>query len=125
VFKLLALMLGGAIGTLARYGYGNAVQSVVGQTFPYGTMAINLTGSLIAGLLWGFFENSVASPALRLFLFVGILGGFTTFSTFALENFHLVRAGDYKWALANILASNLGGILLVFAGYWFAKSFIK
>jgi CrcB protein len=123
--KLLSLMLGGALGTAARYGYGGMVQKIAGGTFPYGTLAINLTGSFFAGLLWGLFEDSVASPVLRVFLFIGILGGFTTFSTYALESFHLVRDGEYKWVIMNMLASNIGGILLVFAGYWVARTLVK
>ena len=125
MFKILSLMLGGALGTAARYGYGGMVQKITGGTFPYGTLAINLTGSFFAGLLWGLFEDSVTSPVLRVFLFIGILGGFTTFSTYALESFHLVRDGEYKWVMLNMLASNIGGILLVFAGYWLARTMVK
>jgi CrcB protein len=125
MFKLFSLMLGGALGTLARYGYGGAVQKLAGGTFPFGTLAINLTGSFFAGLFWGLFEDSVTSPVLRVFVFIGILGGFTTFSTYALESFHLLRDGEYKWVVLNLLASNIGGILLVFAGYWLARTLVK
>jgi CrcB protein len=125
MFKLFSLMLGGALGTLARYGYGGAVQKLAGGTFPFGTLAINLTGSFFAGLFWALFEDSVTSPVLRVFVFIGILGGFTTFSTYALESFHLLRDGEYKWVVLNLLASNIGGILLVFAGYWLARTLVK
>jgi len=86
---------------------------------------VNLAGSFLIGLLWGFFEYEDMSPNARNFIFIGILGGFTTFSTFALENMHLFRDGEIKLAFANILASNIFGILLVFAGFFISKYIIN
>ena len=95
-----------------RYSYG---------ALPVSTLIVNLSGSLVIGLLWGLFEAYTVSAHLRMFIFIGVLGGFTTFSTFTLENFHLIRNGDIQAALLNILISNVAGILLVYAGYSIAK----
>ena len=121
--RILLILLGGAIGTLTRFGVsGFAHQKFIG-TFPVGTLAVNLMGSFLIGFLWGVAENSTISPNARLFLFVGILGGFTTFSAFSLETLSLLRTGDYKFALINILLNNVLGILLAFAGLMLAKYF--
>jgi CrcB protein len=88
-----------------------------GGIFPTGTLAVNLGGSLAVGCLWALFEKGALTPNARLFLLTGLLGGFTTFSTFTLENFSLLRDGELKLAAANVLVSNVAGIFLVFAGF--------
>lgn len=121
--KIMMLAAGGAIGTLLRYSVSGLTHRVMTGMFPWGTLAVNLIGSFIIGLLWGLFEIQNISSNFRTFLFVGILGGFTTFSTFALESLHLMRDGEMKLALSNVLASNILGILLVFAGFAASKQF--
>jgi CrcB protein len=74
--------------------------------------------------LWGLFEVENLSPQVRNFVFIGILGGFTTFSTFTLESLNLFRDGEIKLALSNILASNIIGVALVFAGFFLSKYII-
>jgi len=115
--NLLLLMLGGAIGTLARYGVGGLAHRLFTTTFPLGTLLVNLLGSLLIGVLWGLSDNLRMSPNLRAFLFIGLFGGFTTFSTYSLESMNLFRDGEIKMALVNILANNVLGIVLVFTGY--------
>ena len=119
--KILLLISGGAIGTLARYSVSGVVHRWFGSSFPFGTLAVNLIGSLIIGFLWGLFEREALTPNIRSFLFIGVLGGFTTFSSFSLETYNLFRDGETKWALVNILANNIVGLLLVFAGLVLAR----
>lgn len=115
------LISGGAVGTLARYSLSGLTHRVLNPNFPYGTLAVNLLGSLIIGLLWGLFESETIGSNLRTFLFIGILGSFTTFSTFMLESMNLLRDGEIKLAIFNVLANNMVGFLLVFSGFIFAR----
>ena len=115
--KIILLMAGGGIGTLLRYGTAQLTYRISSGAFPTGTMAVNLIGSFIIGCAWALSEKSLIAPNIRLFFMVGVLGGFTTFSTFALENFNLARDGSLKFFLANILISNIAGVFLVFAGF--------
>lgn len=121
MLKILLLISGGAIGTLARYSLSGVVHRWYGTSFPLGTLAVNLIGSFVIGLLWGMFEREALTSNMRSFLFIGVLGGFTTFSSFSLETLNLLRDGETKWALVNILANNLIGLLLVFAGFALAR----
>jgi len=73
------------------------------------------------GFLWNIFENMTHSASTRAFIFIGILGAFTTFSTFGIESFHLFKNGEIKLAILNILISNIGGIGLVLIGYLASK----
>ncbi len=123
--KIIILATGGAIGTLLRYSVSGLTHRAVSGIFPWGTLAVNLTGSFLIGLLWGIFEVQNISSNMRTFLFIGILGGFTTFSTFALESLNLMRDNEIKLALSNVLLSNVLGILLVFAGFMASKYIIN
>jgi CrcB protein len=123
--KIIVLATGGAIGTLLRYSLSGLTHRMFDSIFPWGTLVVNLFGSFLIGTLWGFFEIENFSPNMRNFLFIGLLGGFTTFSTFALENFNLFRDGEIKLLVSNILASNIAGIILVFSGYFLSKYIIN
>ena len=123
--KIIYIAAGGAIGTVLRYSISGLTYRFFSGVFPWGTLAVNLTGSLIIGLLWGFFEIENISSNVRNFIFIGILGGFTTFSTFALESLNLFRDGEVKLALTNILASNILGIVLVFLGFIIARNIVN
>jgi CrcB protein len=116
--KLFYIALGGAIGSVLRYLIQGWVQRSTSDTFPTGTLAVNLLGCLVIGVLSAFF----AGPHLirehhRLGLTVGVIGGFTTFSTFALESFMLANDSQWRYALANMVASCVLGFLGVWLGY--------
>lgn len=124
--KVLLVALGGAAGSVLRYALSGLAQAAAPRSvFPYGTLAVNVAGSFLAGLLWGLFENRLISPQARVFLFAGLLGGFTTFSAFALESMHLLRDGELASACANMAATNMAGLAAAFAGYLLARSITR
>lgn len=119
--KILAIAAGGAGGALLRYGISGVAYRLLGETFPWGTLAVNLMGCFLIGLLWGISERTPLSPNASIFLFTGILGGFTTFSTFGLETFSLFRDGEVMLGLVNVLASNVAGLVAVTLGFVLAR----
>lgn len=125
MFRLFFIALGGALGTLLRYIVSGLDYKFSGGIFPVSTFIVNLSGSLIIGFLWGMSDRIVVSPNVRLFVFMGILGGYTTFSTFTLESFNLLRDGEYGIAAANILLSAIFGIGCVFLGFFASKFLIN
>ena len=124
MLKFVLLLVGGALVSLSRYLVSGITHKYISGTFPWGTLMVNATGALIIGICWGLFELKDISPQTRMFVFIGFLGGYTTFSTFALETMNLVRDGDIKRAAFNMLANNLLAIVLVFAGYFLSKGLI-
>ncbi len=125
ISKILIIASGGAIGSVFRYVLSYLFQRASRGMFPWGTLLVNLSGALVLGVLWGICEAVNVSLNMRTFLFIGILGAYTTFSTFCLENFSLMRNGEYAYAFINILISNIGGILLVFLGYFASKGVVQ
>lgn len=123
--KYFLLAAGGAIGTVLRYSLSGLTYRAANSVFPWGTLCVNLAGSFVIGLLWGIFEIQNLSSNMRNFIFIGILGGFTTFSTFTLESLNLFRDGEIRLAVTNVLASNIMGLALVFAGFLFARYVIN
>ena len=120
--NLLLVMLGGALGAGARYLAGLAGLRWLGSGFPWATLFVNLLGSLFIGLLAGWLLRAGGSEQARLFLGVGILGGFTTFSAFSLELGLMLQRGELFAAATYGLASLLGGVLLMFAGLWLMRA---
>jgi len=118
-------MMGGAIGTLARYGVSGFAYKITTSTFPWGTLTVNVLGSFLIGLLWGIFESRNLSNDTRTFVFIGVLGGFTTFSSFALESLNLFKSGDTGMALWNIFLNNFLALAFVFAGYFLVRFLIN
>jgi CrcB protein len=116
-------MLGGALGSLLRYWVSGLSYRFLPAVFPWGTLAVNLIGSLLIGLLWGIFEVVIISQNIRLLIFIGTLGAFTSFSSFSLESFNLLQDGQYGFFFLNFLTTVIVGIGLVFLGY-FASRFI-
>jgi CrcB protein len=107
-----------------RYWLSEWVAKRFGETFPVGTLVVNLAGCFLAGcLFYLMFDRYLVNPTLRTVLLIGLLGGFTTFSSFGLQTFTLFRAGELGLALLNIGVSNVAGLLLVWVGYSFAKIF--
>lgn len=114
--KILILLAGGAAGTLARYGVYEVTHRYFNSMTIWATLAVNLVGAFLIGLLWGYAESNNLSPNIRIFIFIGLLGGFTTFSTYALDVFQLIKGGGLKMAVLYILSSNILGFLFVFIG---------
>ena len=107
---------GGAIGAVARYLVGLAVAARLGVTLPWGTFAVNVTGSFAAGLLLGLGDGRGLTTSLRLLVVTGFLGGYTTFSAFSVETMHLLEQQGAGVAAANVLGSVVLGLLAAAAG---------
>jgi fluoride exporter len=115
--SVLLIAIGGALGSVARYLFSLSVQRASGSLFPFGTFAVNVVGCIVFGAIAGAAEQRVQlAPEVRLFLLVGVLGGFTTFSSYAFESFALVRDGQFAWAAINLAGQVVAG----FAGMWAA-----
>jgi len=114
---LFLVMFGGAIGAGFRYHIGSVALRQLGIGFPFGTWIVNLLGGLLMGVLAGVVAQApVEGEPLRLFLGVGVLGGFTTFSAFSLESFNMLARGDYMMATAYAVSSVAGSVLMLFLG---------
>lgn len=123
--NILLVALGGAAGSVARYLLSKAIQDTAATAFPWGTMAVNVAGCLLIGLLYGLAASDGArlGADLKLMLTVGFCGGFTTFSTFANESLTLAKSGDALLSAAYIGSSVALGVLAVAAGAQLAKAF--
>jgi CrcB protein len=116
------MMLAGALGTLARYVLAGVVQRLVGGEFPVGTLAVNVLGCFLFGLVWGLSEQRVLlSPEVRLPVLTGFMGAFTTFSTFAFETEALARHAHWWGAVGNLVGHNVLGLLAVVIGLGLAS----
>ena len=120
--KLLLIGLAGFVGTLGRYWLSGVVARRYGETFPMGTLVVNLTGCFLVGFFFYVLQDRfVVNQTVRIVVFIGLLGGFTTFSSFGLQTLTLLQDGEFGLALLNITASNFGGLLLVWTGYTLAR----
>jgi CrcB protein len=121
--RILFIGIAGLAGTLARYGLSEWVDSKLGFTFPYGTLLVNLAGCLAAGFLFqSLTERYLVDPVVRVAGLAGFLGGFTTFSAYALQTFVFLRNEQLWLAAIIMLASNLGGLVMVWIGYSVSKA---
>jgi CrcB protein len=123
----LAVALGGAIGSVARFKLSTWVlEQAAGWRFPLGTFSVNILGCLIIGVLAGLaVKEDFFSAETRLFFFTGITGGFTTFSALGLETFYLLRRGEVLIAGGYVLSSLVCGLLVLWAGYALMASQVR
>lgn len=117
ILKLLIIGAGGFVGAIGRYSISGFVHRLTGSTFPVGTLAVNVAGCFLLGALMQLVNTDGAfAPNVRLFLTIGLLGAFTTFSTFGYETLALLDAGDLFHAGLNILYNVVLGLLAVWLG---------
>jgi CrcB protein len=120
--RLLLIAVGGAAGTLARYGLDGLVYRVLPPTFPYGTFIVNVAGCFVFGLAIGLAETRfVVGPTFRGLVLIGILGGFTTFSSFTYETFTLLRGSEVLRAAVNAIGQVGLGLAALWGGHGLAR----
>ena len=113
--NLIFIAAGGAAGALLRYGVSNGVYALLGRGFPYGTLSVNVAGSILMGLCYVFlFERMDVASQWRAGLMIGLLGAFTTFSSFSIETMNLLESGEQLRAGVNVLLS----VALCLIGCW-------
>lgn len=120
--------LGGAIGSAGRFWISGLIATRYGQTFPYGTLAVNVTGSFIIGVFAALTDPDgrfLASPSFREFFMIGICGGYTTFSSFSLQTLSLAQEGEWLRAGMNAVASFTLCLIAVWLGHFFVSMINK
>jgi fluoride exporter len=123
MWTYIAIAIGGTLGCWARYAMTNLVQAIYGRGFPYATLSINLLGSFLMGFLFiETLERLTVSPAIRAGILTGVIGGFTTFSTFEMESLLLTEQGEVAKALLYMLLSVGLGFLCAFGGAYIARN---
>lgn len=121
--KVLYVLLGGSVGALCRYGINTLTRHFYGDRFPWGTLIVNLVGCFLIGLIFALGnERGVVSPSFRLFFVTGFLGALTTFSSYAMETMRFASDGIQPALVTNILANNVGGLVLVMIGMRVGRS---
>lgn len=121
--KTIFIALAGLVGTLLRYWVSGVVARRFGETFPWGTMTVNLIGCFVTGAVFYLSEERfLINPTARTVILIGLLGGFTTFSSYGLQTFTLLRDGEFGLATVNLVVSNVCGLLMVWAGYVLSKA---
>lgn len=122
MLSVLAIALGGAAGSVLRYATSLGVHGLLGRAFPYGTLVVNVVGCLAMGFLYVWLvERSAVSAEVRAGVLIGVLGGFTTFSSFSIETLGLIEAGEHLRAALNVLASVALCLLATWLGLVLAR----
>ncbi len=117
----LWVALGGALGSVSRYWLSDLVAARFGESFPWGTLVINVTGSFLIGIFAAFSDpdgRALISPGARQFLMIGICGGYTTFSSFSLQTLRLAQEDEWLYAGGNVILSVVLCLVAVWLGYW-------
>ena len=115
--QILSIAAGGAAGALLRFWISSGVYGILGRGFPWGTLAVNVIGSLLMGFLYVIFlERMTVEPEVRAAIIIGLLGSFTTFSTFSIETLNLIEQADYMKAILNMAVSVFACLLAAWAG---------
>jgi CrcB protein len=123
MYRIVLIGMAGLAGTLARYWLSGWADERWGATFPIGTLIVNLIGCLAIGFLFHATEEKyLVDPIIRTAILIGFLGGFTTFSSFGIQTFNLLRDGEIFLASINVMVSNVAGIMLVWVGYTVSRS---
>ena len=120
----LYIAVGGALGAIARFALGGWIYGWSGAAFPWGTLVVNVSGSLLLGFLYVMLEGSAAAPPWRAFLGIGFCGGFTTFSTFSYEAARLLQGGQAGRAGVYMLTSALASVAAAIAGFRLAATML-
>ncbi|MER3447254.1 MAG: fluoride efflux transporter CrcB [Candidatus Dadabacteria bacterium] len=120
--NVLLVAIGGALGAGSRYLLGGWIQSRASSTFPWSTFIINVSGAFLIGIVYGFVERGILSANTRLLLATGVLGGYTTFSTFSFETMSLIVSGSKGMALLNTIGQTVIGLIAVFSGLILVRS---
>lgn len=120
--QAVAVAAGGAIGSVLRFWITSGVYAVFGRSFPVGTLTVNVLGCLVMGLLYVLLlERMAVGPEWRAALLIGVLGGFTTFSSFSIETFNLIEGGELFTALLNVMLNVLSCVAATWLGVVLAR----
>ena len=121
--KYVLIAVAGTAGTLARYWVSGLTYQLLGSRFAYGTLAVNVIGCFLFGMVWSLAEERMAIPALaRIVILVGFMGAFTTFSTFAFETMNYVRDSQFMLSFLNVAANCVVGFGAIVSGVWLARA---
>ena len=117
----LLVFIGGGLGSACRLFISSVINQHLRVIFPFGTFSVNVAGSFLIGFFFYLFQNLVVPVEIRILLTIGFLGGFTTFSSFSLETINLLRDGEYRLFLYNILLTNAACLIFTVMGIYLAK----
>ena len=117
MIKIIIICVGGSLGAALRHFISSRINETHSTDFPFGTLVVNITGCFLIGFLWHMSEHMSIEENIRLFIFVGLLGAFTTFSTFGFESHNLFFNNNVNLGILYILVSNMVGIAFVFIGF--------
>ncbi|PLX21846.1 MAG: fluoride efflux transporter CrcB [Salinivirgaceae bacterium] len=117
IYQLFIIGLGGFLGSISRYMLSKVIQEQANSSFPWGTMAVNIIGSFIIGIIFALsVKNNILPPVWRNFLAIGFCGGFTTFSSFSLDNYQLLANNQLMFSLLYTLISVILGFIFLYSG---------